>query len=131
MAETKTTGPTGHSPPRVAVVDDDESFVRSLGRLLRSAGFPVQTFCSGGDFLAALPENAPECIVLDVHMPEMNGLELHDKLLAQGVTLPVVFMTAQETPRIRQHVRLAGSELLLKPFDKQTLMHAIAKAVPG
>lgn len=112
------------------MVDDDVSFVRSVGRLLRSAGYPVETFASGDDFLAALPAAAPECLVVDVHMPQMDGLELHDKLLAQGIAFPIVFMTAQETPQILHHVQEAHSELLLKPFDRQALVHAIARAVP-
>lgn len=117
------------STPRVAVVDDDASFLRSVGRLLRSAGYPVETFASGRELLAALPAGAPECLVLDVHMPEMTGLELHDRLRAEGYCFPVVFVTAYETSQTLQYARQAGSILLLKPFDKKTLLLAVNNAV--
>ncbi len=117
------------SAPRVAVVDDDASFLRSVGRLLRLAGYPVETFASGREFLASLPAGAPQCLVLDVHMPEMTGLELYERLLAQGSCIPVVFVTAYETPQTLQYARQAGSILLLKPFNKQALLNAVNNTV--
>ena len=118
------------APPLIAVVDDDVSFLRSVGRLLRSAGYAVDTYGSARQFLASLPTTSPRCLVLDVHMPEMTGLQLQDRLAAEGHCLPVIFMTAFDTPQTREHARKAGSfGLLLKPFDKAALLQAIQGAV--
>ena len=95
--------------PLIVVVDDDVSFLRSVGRLLRSAGYAVATFGSGREFLAALPALSPRCLVLDVHMPGMTGLELYERLAAQGASVPVVFVTAYDTPQNRERARQAGS----------------------
>jgi FixJ family two-component response regulator len=114
----------------IAVVDDDVSFLRSVGRLLLSAGYQVQTFSSAREFLAALPSFAPHCLVVDVHMPDMTGLELLDWLRAQGSDLPTILVTAYDTPKTRDHAQRAGTfGLLLKPFDKLALMDAIDCAV--
>jgi len=115
--------------PHIAVVDDDASFLRSVGRLLRAAGYPVETFGSGRAFLASLKTHVPKCLVVDIHMPEMSGLELHDRLRARGSRFPVVFVTAYETPQTNQHVHEAGCGLLLKPFDKEALLIAIDSAL--
>ncbi len=117
-------------PPLIAVVDDDVSFLRSVGRLLRSAGYRVETFSSAREFLEALPSHAPDCLVLDVHMPGMTGLELHEWLLSQSYSLPVIFVTAYDTPQTREHAQRSGSfGLLLKPFDKAGLLEAIGRAI--
>ena len=116
--------------PSIVVVDDDASFLRSVGRLLGSAGYPVATFSAARELLAALPGVPPRCLVLDVHMPEMTGLELQEQLTASGLHCPVVFMTAYDTPQIRERARQAGGMgLLIKPFDKQELLDAIAKSL--
>jgi FixJ family two-component response regulator len=117
-------------PELIAVVDDDASFLRSVGRLLRSAGHTVDAYASARQFLSALPASAPPCLVLDVHMPEMTGLELQERLAAQGTHLPIIFVTAYDTPATRQRVQGAGSVgLLLKPFDKEALLTAVRKAL--
>jgi FixJ family two-component response regulator len=90
----------------------------------------VKTFGSAREFLASLPECSPQCVVLDIHMPEMTGLELQDRLAAQGSCVPVILMTAYDTPQTRQRARQAGGfGFLLKPFDKQALLNAVAEAV--
>jgi FixJ family two-component response regulator len=121
--------PLDTATPCVAVVDDDESLLRSLGRLLRSAGYKVETFGSGQEFLDRLPDHRPGCLVLDVHMAGMTGIELHDRLRAEGADVPVVLITAYETPQSRQHAQQASTKLLLKPFDKHSLLLAINDAV--
>ncbi len=114
----------------IAVVDDDASFLRSVGRLLRSAGYGVEMFGSAREFLATLPSGQPQCLVLDVHMPEMTGLQLQENLAAQGCQVPIIFMTAYDTPQTREHASRPGSMgLLLKPFDKQSLLDAIQAAL--
>jgi FixJ family two-component response regulator len=116
--------------PLIAVVDDDASFLRSIGRLLSSVGYAVKTFGSARDFLASLPGFSPQCVVLDIHMPEMGGLELQDWLADYGFCAPVILMTGYDTPQTRARARQAGGfGFLLKPFDKQALLNAVAVAV--
>jgi FixJ family two-component response regulator len=116
--------------PLIAVVDDDRSVVKSLARMLRLAGYDVETFGSAGEFLASLPASPPQCLVLDVHMPEMSGLELQDRLAAQESCLPLIFMTAYDTPQTRASIHRAGSfGLLLKPFANAALLSAIREAL--
>jgi FixJ family two-component response regulator len=120
----------GTDRPLIAIVDDDASFLRSVGRLLHSANYAVKTFGAALDFLAALPDSSPQCLVLDVHMPGMTGLELQDRLVAQGHCLPIIFVTAYDTPQTRVHASREGVfGLLLKPFDKDALLNAIQDAV--
>jgi len=114
----------------IAVVDDDCSVVKSLARTLRSVGYDVGTFGSAKEFLASLAVSSPQCLVLDVHMPEMSGLELQDRLLAQQSCVPIILMTAHETPQTRERAHRAGSfGLLLKPFANEALLQAIRVAV--
>jgi FixJ family two-component response regulator len=114
----------------VVVVDDDASFLRAMGRLLRTAGYTVETFGSPAKFLAAVTGLSPKVLVLDVHMPEMTGLELQERLAALGICLPVIFVTAHDTPQTRERAQKAGSfGLLLKPFDKSVLLRAINAAL--
>ncbi len=125
--------PNGKAPPPaplVTVVDDDASFLRSVGRLLRSSGYTVETYGSARQLLEALPAALPRCLILDVHMPEMTGLQLQEQLAAQGYCVPIIFVTAYDTPQTREHARRAGSfGLILKPFDKGQLLLAIQEAV--
>ncbi len=115
--------------PCIAVVDDDRSFLRSVGRLLRSLGYSVQTFGSAREFLDRCSGQRPDCLVLDVHMPDMGGPELHYMLLNQGYRVPVVFVPADVTPQTLGHLQASGSELLLKPFDQAHLVRAISAAL--
>jgi FixJ family two-component response regulator len=116
--------------PLIAVVDDDQSVVKSLARMLRLAGYTVETFGSAREFLASLPTARPQCLVLDVHMPEMSGLELQDRLAAQESCVPVIFMTAHDTPQTRERIHHAGGfGLLLKPFANEALLCGIREAL--
>ena len=116
--------------PLIAVVDDDQSVVKSLARALRVAGYEVAPFGSAQAFLGAASTLLPQCLVLDVRMPEMTGFELQDRLAAQDFCAPVIFVTAHDTPQTRARARQAGSfGLFLKPFDPQALLRAIAEAV--
>lgn len=126
----QTPAPSAADRPLIAVVDDDASFLRSVGRLLRAVGYRVEMFHSASEFLASPPAAPPQCLVLDVHMPDMTGLELYDKLTAQGSCLPVIFVTAYDTPQTRERAHQAGSfGLLLKPFDQEVLLRAIGEVV--
>jgi FixJ family two-component response regulator len=118
------------TPPLIAVVDDDESCLRSVGRLLRSEGYSVETFSSAGQFLSSLLTTLPQCLVLDVHMPEMTGLQLQEVLAAQGYRVPIIFLTANDTPQIREQARRAGAiGFLQKPFHTQALLVAVDEAL--
>ena len=111
--------------PVIAIVDDDPSIRRSLHRLVQSAGYAVQTFASAREFLEWLPRGHAACLVLDVHMNEMTGFELQERLSA-----PIVFITAHDDGPTRERVeksRTAGH--LWKPFDEDAVLDAIRRAV--
>ncbi len=116
--------------PLIAVVDDDPSIVKTLVRTLRTAGYEVEGFGSAREFLASVGEAMPECLVLDVHMPEMTGVELESRLRGLGHPVPVIFITANDTPQARAAVgRGHNVSLILKPFHSATLLTAVNKAV--
>jgi len=116
--------------PLIAVVDDDALFLRSVGRLIRSVGYEAALFTSAYEFLASLPALSPQCAILDVNMPGMTGLELQDRLCDRGSSLPILFVTAYDTPQTREHARRAGSlGLLLKPFGQEALLRALRQAI--
>lgn len=112
------------------VVDDDESVRRSLSRLLRAAGFGVETFASAEEFFSRGDYKTCRCLVVDICMPGANGLELLDMLVASGDPIPVVIITAHYDPDIEHRALEKGSvAFLLKPFDEQALLHAVAAAL--
>lgn len=116
--------------PFIAVVDDDRSVVKSLTRTLRSAGYEVGPFGSPQEFLSSLGAAAPQCLVLDVHMPGMTGLELHCRLRELGHQMPVIFITAHDMPQIHAAASQAGVvALLFKPFGNPALLRAVQQAV--
>src|SRR5258706_16197484 len=90
------------SLPLVAVVDDEESIRKALKRLLRSAGLDVETYASGQEFLDSLQTHAPGCVVLDLHMPQLSGLDVQAKVKEGGASLPLIFITAHDDPSARE-----------------------------
>jgi FixJ family two-component response regulator len=87
-------------------------------------------FPSAREFLASLPAAAPDCLVLDVQMPEMNGLELQDKLIELGYCIPVILITAHDTPQFRQRAHpIETAALLIKPFDGSALLGAVRRTL--
>jgi FixJ family two-component response regulator len=86
----------------VGVVDDDESVRRSLARLLRAAGMQATTYASAEEFRADVRHPRFDCLVLDVQLPGMSGVELRNRLVAEGVAIPVIFVTGHDDPRARQ-----------------------------
>ena len=111
--------------PIIAIVDDDLSVRRSLHRLVRSAGYAVETFASAGEFLAWLPRGQAACLVLDVHMKEMSGFELQQRL-----AVPVIFITAHDDASTRARIEQSGAAgHLWKPFDERAVLDAIHRAV--
>ena len=114
----------------IAVVDDDASVRKSIGRLLRSAGFSVAIFTSAEEFLQAIDTCAPNCLVLDVHMPNMDGLALQGLLASRDDKVPIVFITADDDENTRERALSSSAvEFLVKPFDDSRLIEAIEKAL--
>jgi FixJ family two-component response regulator len=113
----------------VYVVDDDESIRRALKRLLRSAGYQALTFESAEDFMDSAPGGGKGCLVLDIRLPGMTGLDLQEKLSASGAKYAVIFMTAHDNPQWQQRAKKAGAVAYLKkPFDEVSLLNAIQLA---
>jgi len=116
--------------PLVAIVDDDELFRRSLERLVRSAGFRVETFGSAEDFLEFEHLDRTACAILDVQLPGMNGLDLQRRLITRRQPLPIVFVSAHENPVVRANALNAGAiAFLKKPFDGSALLAALNRSI--
>lgn len=117
--------PSSHSC--VLVIDDDEGFRESLGRLLRAAGLNPRLFASINDFVGSDPPDCPTCLVLDVRLPERSGLDFQRDLAAAGVTLPIVFITGHgDIPMSVKAMKAGAIEFLTKPFREQDLLDAIS-----
>ncbi len=115
---------------KVFVVDDDASVRVALGRLIRSAGLEVETFVSAEDLLETWPSDSAGCLILDVQLPGLSGLELQSKLAALGSTVPTIFITAHDDPDARTQALNGGAEEFLeKPFDDEDLLGAINTAL--
>jgi len=116
-------------PYPIYVVDDDEAIRRSLSFLLKTSGFAVQMFEGGLPFLKAAAGLEPGCVLLDVRMPDMDGLEVQRELRARGVMLPVVIMTGHGDVDMAVAAMKAGaSDFIEKPFEKAALLACIAAA---
>jgi FixJ family two-component response regulator len=116
--------------PAIAVIDDDASVRRALQRLLRSAGFAVETYATAREFLDADYWARTVCLVLDIHLPGMSGIELQEYLAVSRVPIPIVFITAYDDVATRERVHRAGAvDYLRKPFDEGTLIEAISRAI--
>jgi FixJ family two-component response regulator len=109
----------------IAVVDDDADVLKSLGRLLRSLGYAVLGFSSGKTYLTAMDQHKPECVVLDMQMPEMSGFEVQAEIARRNPALPVIFITAHDDPTTHEAARRLGLPLLLKPFPETALIEAV------
>ena len=114
----------------VFVVDDDEAVRRGLARLLRSAGLAVESFASGGELLARDPYDGVGCIVLDVRMPELDGMELQTALAERNVDLPIVFLTGHaDIPTSVRAIKKGAFDFLTKPVDEEVLLAAVNEAL--
>jgi FixJ family two-component response regulator len=114
------------TPPLVFIVDDDEA-VRMATRLLaRSFGWNARAFGSARELLDALPQGHPDCLLLDLNMPEMNGVELQLVLAARGILIPVVVITGQKDSPLAARSRAAGARAMLpKPFVDEELKRSV------
>jgi FixJ family two-component response regulator len=118
------------SQPIVFVVDDDISVRESLELLIRSAGWQPETFASAQDFLACSPAPAPSCLVLDIRLPGLNGLELQKRIAADRRDMPIIFITGHgDVPMTVQAMKAGAVEFLTKPFSDEVLLSAIRNAI--
>ena len=114
----------------VYVVDDDISVREALSSLIRSAGLRVETFSSAREFLGQSPTEAPSCLVLDVRLPDQNGLALQRELTAVDNQIPIIFITGHgDIPMTVRAMKAGAVEFLTKPFQDQELLDAIKEAI--
>ena len=114
----------------ISIVDDDRSFGDSLRRLLKSLDYAVAVFTSGAQFLASHQFAATECLVADVHMPEMTGIELFNHLIERGHTIPTILVTAHPDDRVKERMLNLGVECYLgKPLVESTLIDCLRSAL--
>ncbi len=114
----------------VFVVDDDAAVRRSLTRLLRSAGWNAEAFASAGDFLERAPLAETGCLLLDVQMPGMSGLELHERMAEAGIGLPVVYLTGKgDIPMSVRAMKHGAVDFLVKPVEQEVLFQALGQAI--
>lgn len=117
------------SPRLIAVVDDDPSVLKALARLLGTRSFVARTFHSAPDFLASLNEEQPDCLIADLQMPDMTGLELQQNLSRRGLQIPTIIITAHDESVMRERCESAGAiAYLSKPINDTSLFEAIDSA---
>ena len=114
----------------VAIIEDDESYRDAVQRLLKSAGLPVQSFDSAEAFLNSGQQHKTGCLISDIRMPGMSGLELQSKLNSDHCPIPTIFITAHGDEKMRlQAMRGGAVKFLMKPFNAETLLEAIRTAL--
>ena len=119
-----------HAPPIVYVVDDDISVRESLEPLIRSAGWHPRAFASARDFLDHTRRQAPSCLILDVSLPDLNGLELQKRIAVERLDMPIIFITgSSDVPKSVQAMKAGAVEFLTKPFNDEVLLTAIRQAL--
>ena len=113
-------------------MDDDPSIRRALERLLRSAGLSVETFASAAEFFARESPVPPACLLLDVHLPDTNGLDILRRIVAEDHgSLPVLILTGDTNPELRAHALKAGAAAFLtKPVDEDQLLEEVRRVLP-
>lgn len=120
----------GTSPPVVFVVDDDES-IRTLWRwLMESNGLAVQVFASAAEFIDAYRDDAPGCLVLDLRLPGMTGLELQEHLIQKGILIPIVFVSGHgDVPAAVSALKAGAMDFVQKPFSYREVLEIVKKAL--
>ena len=116
--------------PIVRVVDDDASFLKALARMLRASGFEVMTFASADELLAREDLDVPGCVIVDLQMPGLSGLDLQEALVKNGYALPVVFLSGNgDIPSTVQAMRRGAEDFLTKRAPKEDLLDAVKRAI--
>src|SRR5713226_2287070 len=114
----------------VAIIDDDDLMRSALQGMLKSVGFPSQAFASAEDFLKSGQQQQTACLITDIRMPGMSGLELQAKLNAEHCRIPTIFITAHGDTKMRMQALRAGAvEFLAKPFDDEALLESVRAAL--
>jgi FixJ family two-component response regulator len=114
---------------RIAIVDDDASVRKALARLLSASSFDIKSYGSARDFLESLKAGKPDCLVVDLHMPELTGFDLQRQLVRIGINIPTIVITGYNEPGLRERCQSAGAAaFLLKPVDGSTLIGSINAA---
>ena len=118
--------------PLIAIIEDDEFFRESMRRLMRSLGYSVEAFPSAADFLASCRLEKIACLIADIHMPAMTGIELYARLIGAGHKIPTILVTAYPDEATQARALKDGIVCYLrKPFDDNDLMDCVQKAVQG
>ena len=112
----------------ISIIDDDPSVRRALSRLFESEGYVVEAFASAPEFLASAPVGRIACLVLDIRLGEMTGLDLQEHLAARQNHIPIVFITAHDDGPTRQRVSATGAGYLPKPFSGAALLAEVKRA---
>ena len=116
----------------LSVVDDDEMLRESLPDLLREVGFEARAFSSGQEFLSSKYVDETRCLILDVAMPGMSGLDLQEELTLRGQAIPIIFITGQKDEDIRKRALRQGAvKFLYKPFSDNALLDAVSEVLSG
>lgn len=114
----------------VAIIDDDESMRNALDGLLKAVGFPARAFTSAEEFLKSGQQHKASCLIADIRMPGMSGLELQAHLTAERCRIPIIFITAHGDAKMRMQALRAGAvEFLSKPFDEEVLLQSVRAAL--
>lgn len=113
----------------IAVVDDDPAVLRALSRLLRSRAFQVYSYESGLELLASLSKGLPACLIVDLQMPVMSGLELKQRMARDGLDIPTIMITAHRDPGLDEHEKAGFVAFLQKPLQDHILFTAIDEAL--
>ena len=116
--------------PLISIIDDDESVREAIAGLMNWLGFGVRTFASAIEFLSSPDVAGSSCIIADIQMPRMSGIELHTRLTQLGYAIPTILITAYPNEAVRERVLAEGVICYLsKPFDKDTLIECISSAI--
>jgi FixJ family two-component response regulator len=114
----------------IAIIDDDSSMRKALAGLMKASGFPARSYASAEEFLNSALLRLTACLVLDIRMPGMSGLDLHAELKARGVRIPTIFITAHGDEKAREQALSAGAVgYLTKPFDDEVLLEYVRAAL--
>ena len=114
----------------VAIVDDDDSMRSALQGMLKAVGYPAQAFASGEEFLKSGQQHQTSCLIADIRMPGMSGLELQAQLNSERCKIPIIFITAHGDAKMRiQALRAGAVEFLSKPFDEEVLLESVRAAL--
>jgi FixJ family two-component response regulator len=115
----------------IAVIDDETGIRKALSRLLRSAGYQITTFGSATEFLASISNSSHfHCLLLDMQMPGLSGLELHTQLVRSALNIPIIYLTGHaDIPTSIKAMQLGASDFLMKPTDEHVLLGAIDQAI--